>query len=164
MEKFKFLYEAVNYFLPIFSHNLRYAFHYEYYSGEYIIHKTKREKVRQAFYYCEDENTGVTQFSNVFQCGNGLYISYKFICDGEFDCPDRSDEYGCVCNEITHYSSKCKFILTKSKRKVCSKFYFNYSANNCHMILFSHVVTTEDDKTIFFSYDRRNISSPLTIP
>ena len=89
MEKFKFLYEAVNYFLPIFSHNLRYAFHYEYYSGEYIIHKTKREKVRQAFYYCEDENTGVTQFSNVFQCGNGLYISYKFICNGEFDCPDR---------------------------------------------------------------------------
>ena len=29
------------------------------------------------------------------------------------------------------------------------------------MILFSHVVTTEDDKTIFFSYNRRNISSPL---
>ena len=29
------------------------------------------------------------------------------------------------------------------------------------MILFSHVVTTEDDKTIFFSYNSRNISSPL---
>ena len=53
-----------------------------------------------------------------FECSNGECILNSYICDGKFDCYDKSDEL------------MCEFDL-KSSSTICSAFFFRCSDNKC---------------------------------
>ncbi|XP_066271278.1 suppressor of tumorigenicity 14 protein homolog [Branchiostoma lanceolatum] len=48
----------------------------------------------------------VSACSNEFQCGNGLCKPTSWVCDGEDDCGDNTDEINCTCSsEFQHECS-----------------------------------------------------------
>ena len=73
------------------------------------------------------------RYENVFECGQGIYIAYAYVCDRKKDCPGdlAFDEIGCICKTSFILSSKCKYILDKEGIKSCSFFYLTLKDGTC---------------------------------
>ena len=70
-------------------------------STEYDGHVTTEAKL-----------SGVTCPANGFQCDNGMCLPKLFVCDGDEDCPDGSDETNCATNS----TEKPIFEVTENSR------------------------------------------------
>ncbi|CAH1252758.1 TMPRSS9 [Branchiostoma lanceolatum] len=46
----------------------------------------------------------VSACSNEFQCGNGLCKPTSWVCDGEDDCGDNTDEINCTCSSALQHA------------------------------------------------------------
>ena len=70
---------------------------------------------------------------NVFECGQGIFIAYAYVCDGKKDCPGdiAYDEIRCICETNFALSRKCKYIMGKDKIKSCSYFYLTLKDGTC---------------------------------
>lgn len=59
-----------------------------------------------------------------FRCGDGLCVKKQYLCDGVYQCNDRSDELHCNDNDVDSDNkiigkTKCMLVfkLTKTSRK-----------------------------------------------
>ena len=138
-EKFQFLFDAVSDILPpLFSPDFKdiitYKRHWNTYSYNYTYSSdyTKEE----GMYICVGNKSVEWKGNHVFRCDSGVYISYKLVCDGKYDCPGHIsvDEVGCKCNTTFNYTSQCKISL---QTKQCSDFYFKTMKNTCMLYDFT---------------------------
>ena len=62
---------------------------------------------------------------NIFECGDNIFISIKFVCDGQIDCElNRSkDELGCLCSSTTNFSPNCVTSVDEHRKK-CSFYHW----------------------------------------
>ena len=67
-------------------------------------------------------------------CSNGQYISTLFICDGVYDCFDKSDEIGCYCmvnGKINNDSIYCSQFCSRVMNCRCPSLYMNSGLLGC---------------------------------
>ena len=111
------------------------------------------------------EGTYITRdFSRLFQvggnlseCGDNIYISIKFVCDGQIDCGlnRTNDELGCLCSSNTSYSPKCVHFVD-GHRKKCSFYYWKIETNVCKQY--------HNLKTLFKSKENEDKSPHIIYP
>ena len=145
--QFKFLFKAVSdVFPPMFSPGLEYIFTYKRHWNTFSYKLNSAYKEKSGLYVCARHQSQYLTSDQVFKCLNGIYISYKFVCDGNKDCPGEVsiDEIGCECNVILNYTQKCKIIKTSSED--CSDFYFKSWNNKC-MLFEVSIVNGKDSDT-----------------
>ncbi len=135
VKKLQVLFDAVSEtFPPIFSRNNTHTFKYRKCSRKYgREHKAIVTKSACAFHIFSGSKTNLS-VENTFMCSAGSYISLKFVCDGNKDCPGRAlDEEGCECSFTTKYSRTCKFLVDVSGKKTCSTFYVGTHSKGCQL-------------------------------
>ena len=73
------------------------------------------------------------RYGNVFECGDGIFVSYAYVCDGKKDCPGNIpfDETECICESSQVLSNKCKYIITKEGIKRCSPYLLTMKDGTC---------------------------------
>ena len=74
-----------------------------------------------------------SKHGNVFECGQGIFVTYAHVCDGKKDCPTdiAFDEMDCICKTSFFPSRKCKYIVSKMKTRSCSLFYLTLKDGSC---------------------------------
>ena len=74
-----------------------------------------------------------TNYGNVFECEQGIFVAYCFVCDGKKDCPgdEAFIEMACSCEENVDISKKCKLVVSKDGIKTCSLFYLTMKDGTC---------------------------------
>ena len=80
-----------------------------------------------------DHGSKYIRYGNVFECGEGIFIAYAYVCDGKKDCPGdiAFDEIACICESSFILSSKCKYIISKEGIKRCSPFFLTIKDGTC---------------------------------
>ncbi len=72
--------------------------------------------------------------SHVFRCRrNDIDISVKWICDGEKDCPDASDEHNCLCLLVKN-TTFCQTVRRNDQEK-CGPLYYRSRQQKCRLYL-----------------------------
>ncbi|XP_033182549.1 G-protein coupled receptor GRL101-like [Anabas testudineus] len=59
----------------------------------------------------------VCDMADVHRCGEGGCVPKSYLCDGDYDCMDRSDEFNCLCN-LT-FQHRCGDGLCVPKSYLC---------------------------------------------
>jgi len=67
---------------------------------------------------CNAKNTGCHK--DTFQCQNGQCISWYFVCNGQFNCEDGSDEHECIRGKCPKESFQCSSGDCISRGKLCN--------------------------------------------
>ena len=122
-------------FPPILVGNLKYTMTFKRYGN--ILHYEKqrvRKNFSGAFIVSTHTSYKMSIGGNLFRCRNNMIISIASLCDGTDDCTDSEseDEISCECSNRKGYSSTCKFIPSKYRKKSCSYFYLTTKYNECH--------------------------------
>ncbi|XP_014272393.1 very low-density lipoprotein receptor [Halyomorpha halys] len=90
-------------------------------------HVVEKREVHWRHLPDDDNHCGV----DLYKCSNNECISKSWVCDGEYDCVDHSDEEG--CSPVFYHTSKN-----------CSSI-FSYLCGNKNCITFSAVCDGKDD-------------------
>ena len=134
IEQFQSLFDAVNdIFPPLFSPDLEYIVTYRRFWNTYSYKLDSDYSEKEGMYICAKYQSEYFVGNHVFKCSYGVYISYKFVCNEEKDCPGdvAFDEVGCECPIGLNYTRQCKWIYTLSQTKECSDFYFKSWDGTC---------------------------------
>ncbi|XP_033182552.1 CD226 antigen-like isoform X3 [Anabas testudineus] len=62
----------------------------------------------------------VCDMADVHHCGDGRCVPKSYLCDGDYDCLDRSDELNCPCNKFSEH--RCDDSQCVPKSYVCDRF------------------------------------------
>ena len=141
IKQFQVLFDAVtDIFPPLFSLDLKYIITYKRYWNIYSYKLDPVYSYKEGMYVCKMHQSQHFVGDHIFRCNYGIYISYKFVCDGKNDCPGETpiDEVGCECNATLYYNSQCRLIYTEFQTK-CSDFYFKTWTGTCKMYDFTLV-------------------------
>ena len=66
-------------------------------NGGLIVNKQSPYSYKYVLVDCESEEPS-------YDCGNGVCLKYEFVCDGNTDCRNRTDEINC-----SHYNTSLCF-------------------------------------------------------
>ncbi len=73
--------------------------------------------------FCVSVNTAFNfaKQGNLFECEVGSFISYLYVCNGQSDCPDGSDENSPECSHQTSNvpTAKCPQLYVTAKDRSC---------------------------------------------
>ena len=129
---FQHLYDAVDVlFPPILSRNLDFKISYIRYGVTYEFKETKiTQEAPEGLIISKNDPHDFHMGGNIFNCSMKFFISFKFVCDGKYDCGgyNSADEIDCHCQS---FSPKCKYLGTNLKENRCSYFYFKTKNNVC---------------------------------
>ena len=132
IRKWQYLFDAIVANFPtIISDSLAYTVTYDKYFNTYK-YRYKTGQLR-GLLVKSLKMTPILESEILFQCGDGVYISYSFVCDGVPDCLNTSaDEINCGCNEKSlknNTENRCKWL---EKEKLSRRlFSYNTQINNC---------------------------------
>ena len=111
IDEFQFLFDAVTeIFPPIFSSNLEHIFTYKRYWNTYSYQMDEPSGEMEGIFICEKDKSEDLKGDHIFRCSLGIYISYRYVCDGNKDCPGdvALDEVKCECNTTLNHTNQCK--------------------------------------------------------
>ena len=121
-------------------------FHYQFLLAVYckIVRKWTFQKVKEPYKGLHINllsGSSYINYGNVFECEQGIFVAYGFVCDGKKDCPGEValDEIACTCEENVDISKKCKYVVSKDGIKTCSLFYLTMKDGTC--LLYEPVIS-----------------------
>ena len=135
IKQFEYLFSAVSVpFPPIFSSGLKILITYKQFINLYKYKYSPVIKGDEGLYIYSQKATSFVAGGNTFHCGDGVYISMIYICDGVDDCPGNSkeDEKHCLCDR-NKLLPPCKYIIDNGENKSCSLFYTITADGSCSL-------------------------------
>ena len=138
IESFQFLFMAVGVIFPPILHPYgSYYLTYKKYGNNYQYKReTLSTYLSPILLISQRQSNILLKSDNIFKCNINVYISHRYICDNNYDCPDGSklDEDGCECNHTEVFSSKCKYVrVNDNKNTHCSPFYYKTVQGTCQV-------------------------------
>ena len=122
------------------------------------------EQMKSTYYNIDSNIKNYLLVSQLKLCSNGQYISTLFMCDGVYDCSDKSDELGCYCfvngirNDDSVFCSKhcsqevnctCPILYTNEGLNGCSSYIGAYLHDNTNLTAPSPSLYSCNDSTVF---------------
>ena len=97
--------------------------------------------------------------NNIFHCTDGTFISSTNICDDKADCADRSDEFHCICMNVTE-KTHCKYLNNSTTTKECASLFYKSKQNWYNIykqLMFSETLSSKHGRA------NKNISTFLCL-
>ena len=163
IEQFQLLFDAVtDIFPPLFLSDIGYILTYKRFWNSYSYKLDSKYNQKEVLLICTTHQSEYFVGNHLFKCSSGVYISYKFVCNGEKDCSGDMDfdEIGCECHIRQNYTSQCKWIYTLSQRIECSDFYFKSWDGTCKpydRIFLDEVKSIAIQTPFYFTLQQKNI-------
>ncbi len=135
IRQFHFLFHAVSSVFPIIalrpSDSLATGVTFENFFNSFQYSSHILHKGKSAIHICFKIKQQVRKQESVLLCPEKGYISKIHLCNEVADCPNSTDESGCICS-TSNFSSSCKYLIDDLGKKTCSILYYNTCNKNCH--------------------------------
>ncbi len=141
------------------NHSVVHLFVFDRLFLTYKVEKTAVSTYSEGFRVCiSHSHSPLHMGSNMFQCKHKVFISYLFVCDGQYDCKDAvgSDELSCNCSQLNSNSSLSQMCRRKRGAEampLCPPLFHSGAGGTCSLFLSpsggNHVVDVSSEQNLF---------------